>query len=194
MLAAFLLLQTAPLNNMKTQLEEVAIGQVASVLCVKSRMYSSVHQSYQLFLVLPILPYEPHSDAKIIGFPDPHLHYDYRFWWDGLARDVFNDWMYKNTDDWPSRIQRAEDVIGEPLLKKMVCVREMPFLAPSYNFIPDLEEAYKAHPLVNDICPHQGYKTFPCIPTFASLDKGCQRICPGHGLGFRDGKVCIRSE
>jgi len=75
MLAAFLLLQTAPLNDMKTQLEEVAIGQVASVLYVKSRMYSSVHQSYQLFPVLPILPYEPHSDAKIIGFPDLHLHY-----------------------------------------------------------------------------------------------------------------------
>jgi hypothetical protein len=96
--------------------------------------------------------------------------------------------MYETPDDWPSRIQRAEDVIGEPFLKKMVCVREMPFLAPSYSFIPALEEAYKDHILLNDICPHQGYKTFP------SLLDGCQRICPGHGLGFRDGKVCKRSQ
>jgi hypothetical protein len=194
MLAAFLPLQTAPLNNMKTQLEEVAIGQVASVLCVKSRMYCSALCDYKLFPVLPILPYSSHSDAKVIGFDDLHLHYDYRFWWKGLAEEVFNEWMYENTTDWPSRIQRAEDVIGEPFLKKMVCVREIPFLAPSYSFMPALEEAYKDHTLVNDICPHQGYKTFPCIPTFASLDTGCQRICPGHGLGFRDGKVCKRSE
>jgi hypothetical protein len=53
--------------------------------------------------------------------------------------------MYENTTDWPSRIQRAEDVIGEPFLKKMVCVREIPFLAPSYSFMPAFEEAYKDH-------------------------------------------------
>jgi len=88
MLAAFLPLQTAPLNNMKTQLEEVVIGQVASVLCVKSRMYSSAVCDYKLFPVLPILPYSPHSDAKVIGFDDLHLHYDYRFWWKGLAEEV----------------------------------------------------------------------------------------------------------
>ena len=75
MLAAFLLLQTAPLNDMKTQLEEVAIGQVASVFCVTSRMYTCVSCSYQIFTALTRLPYEPHSDAKIIGFPDLHLHY-----------------------------------------------------------------------------------------------------------------------
>jgi hypothetical protein len=188
MLAAFLPLQTPLLNNMKNQLDEVSIGEVALVLCVKSRMYTSVNRSYQIFSALPILPYEPHSDAKIIGFPDPHLHYDYRFWSDKLVKDVFSDWMYETCDDWPSRIQRAEDVIGEPFLKKMVCVRLMPFLPSSYNFIPDLEEAYKDYVLVNDICPHQGYKTFP------SLLDGCHRICPGHGLGFRDGKVCKRSE
>jgi hypothetical protein len=49
MLAAFLPLQTALLNNMKTQLDEVLIGQVASVLCVTSRMYTSVSRSYQIF-------------------------------------------------------------------------------------------------------------------------------------------------
>ncbi|MEG4596045.1 hypothetical protein QUB00_30165 [Microcoleus sp. F8_C2] len=174
----------------KIQLEEVAIGQAASVLCVKSRMYTSVNRDYQLFSALPILPYDPHSDGKIIGFPDLHFHYDYRFWSDQLIKEVFNDWMYETPEDWPSRIQRAEDVIGEPFLKKMVCVREMPFLAPSYNFIPALEEAYKDHTPVNDICPHQGYKTFPSLYD----PDGCQRICPGHGLGFRDGKVCKRSE
>jgi hypothetical protein len=188
MLAAFLPLQTALLNNMKTQLEEVAIGQLASVFCVKSRMYTSVNRSYQIFTALPILPYEPHSDAKIIGFPDPHLHYDYRFWSDQVVKEVFNDSIYETSADWPSYIQRHEDVIGEPFLKKMVCVREMPFLDHSYKFILALEEAYKDYTLVNDICPHQGYKTFP------SLLDGCQRICPGHGLGFRDGKVCKRSE
>ncbi|MEG4210359.1 hypothetical protein [Microcoleus sp. S13_B4] len=190
MLAAFQLFQTAPLNNMKTQLEEVAVGQVASVLCVTSRMYTSVSRSYQIFTALPILPYEPHSDAKIIGFPDLHLHYDYRFWSDKLVKEVFNDSIYETSADWPSYIQRAEDVISEPFLKKMVCVREMRFLDSSYSFISALEEAYKDHTLVNDICPHQGYKTFPSL-----LDPdGCQRVCPGHGLGFRDGKVCKRSQ
>lgn len=160
MLAAFQLLQTAPLNNMKTQLEEIAIGQVASVLCVKSRMYSSVHQSYQLFPVLPILPYEPHSDAKIIQFPDLHLHYDYRFWSDKLIEEVSYS-IYRTPDDWPSRVQLEEDVINKPFLKKMVCLKEMPFMGSYYNFMPDLEEAYKNYVLVDDICPHQGYKTFP---------------------------------
>ncbi|MEG4959847.1 MULTISPECIES: hypothetical protein [unclassified Microcoleus] len=188
MLATFLLLLTAPLNDMKNQLEEISIGQLASVLCVASTMYSSVLRDYKHFPVLPILPYPPHSDSKVIGFDDLHLHYDYRFWWDGLAEEVFNDLIYENPSDWPSRIQRAEDVIGEPFLKKMVCVREMPFLHSSYSFITALEEAYKDHTLTNDICPHQGYKTFP------SLLDGCQRICPGHGLGFRDGKVCKRSQ
>jgi hypothetical protein len=54
---------------MKNKLEEILIGKVASVLCVKSRRYTSVNGSYQIFSALPILPYEPHSDAKIIGFP-----------------------------------------------------------------------------------------------------------------------------
>jgi hypothetical protein len=105
-----------------------------------------------------------------------------------VVKEVFNDSIYETSADWPSYIQRHEDVIGEPFLKKMVCVREMPFLDPSYKFILALEEAYKDHTMVNDICPHQGYKTFP------SLLDGCQRICPGHGLCFRDGKVCKRSE
>jgi hypothetical protein len=62
-------------------------------------MYTSVNRSYQIFSALPILPYDPHSDAKIIGFPDPHLHYDYRFWSDKVVKDVFSDWMYETCDD-----------------------------------------------------------------------------------------------
>lgn len=130
------------------------------VRCVSSILYSYIRREYRLFPVLPILPYEPHSDAKIIQFPDLHLHYDYRFWSDKLIEEVSYS-IHRTPDDWPSRVQLQEDVIDEPFVKKMVCLKEMPFMGSYYNFMPDLEEAYQNHVLVDNICPHQGYQTFP---------------------------------
>jgi hypothetical protein len=57
-------------------------------------MYSHLHRGYKTFPLLPILPYVAHSDAEIIGFSDLHLHYDFRFWTDELARNVFNNGFY----------------------------------------------------------------------------------------------------
>jgi hypothetical protein len=110
---------------MKNKLEEILSGKVASVLCVKSRMYTSVNRSYQIFSALPILPYEPHSDAKIIGFPDPHLHYDYRFWSDQLVKYVFSDWMYETCNDWPARDLQGENLtLGRELKMRIFALAQ----------------------------------------------------------------------
>ena len=110
---------------MKNQIEEILSRKVASVLCVKSRMYTSVNHSYQIFLALPILPYEPHSDAKIIGFTYPHLHYDYRFWSDQLVKNVFSNWMYETCNDSPARDLQGENLtLGRELKMRIFALAQ----------------------------------------------------------------------
>lgn len=176
---------------MKTQLEEIKPGETALVMCVDTETRSRASCEYRLFKGLPILPYPPHPDKEIIGFPDLHYHYDYRFWSAELAEKVASEleiYYDSNPSEWMAIIQRADEVISEPYLKELVCLREMPVFPLNYSFSSKLEQAYEQHQLVGNVCPHKGYMTFE------SSRDGCDRICPGHGLGFKDGKVCKRSK
>lgn len=177
---------------MKTQLEEIKPGETALVMCVDATTYDYKIKEEFFFECLPILPYNSHADIEIIKFSAEHYHYDFRFFPPELVANLIgepDEWLIlDNPDNWMSVVQRADEVIGEPYLKELVCVREMPVFPINYKFSSKLEQAYEHHPLVNNVCPHKGYMTFE------STRDGCDRICPGHGLGFKDGKICKRSK
>jgi len=175
---------------MKTQLEEIKPGETALVMCVDAKSYDYTDKKEKLFEGLPILPYQSHTDVEIINFPAEHYHYDFRFFSQKLAISLIGEYdkfIISNPDEWMAVVQRADEVISKSYLKKLVCIREMPIFPLNYSFTSKLEQAYKHHLLINNVCPHKGYMTFE-----ATRD-GCDRICPGHGLGFKNSKVCKRS-
>lgn len=176
---------------MKTQLEEIKPGETALVMCVDVKTYDYASKEEALFEGLPILPYDSHADIEIINFHDEHFHYDFRFFPKELTTSLIGEheeFIAENPDEWMVVVQRADEVIGKPYLKELVCLREMPVFPLNYKFSSKLEDAYRQNPLVSNVCPHKGYITFE------STRDGCDRICPGHGLGFKDGKVCRRSK
>ena len=176
---------------MKTQLEEIKPGESALVMCIDTQIRDEASQEKMLFKSLPILPYNFHTDIEIIRFPYKHYHFDFRFFPKELVTTFIeedNKLIIDNPDEWTIVIQVADEVTCEPYLKELVCLREMPVFPTNYKFSSKLEKAYEYHPLVNNICPHKGYMTFK------STRDGCDRICPGHGLGLKNGKVCKRSK
>ena len=190
---------------MKTQLSaDIKVGEIVSVLCVKAELRLYNYTTPVVFEALPIQPYEPHEDAELLGFLDYHYHYDWRFFTDDLIAKFFedakqfpfnetlyyqNNSIFESPQDWPPSVQRIQTVLGEPFQKELICVREMPFVAPHYTFLKALENAYEGQKLKpGHICPHRGYLTFP-----VSGQGNCQRICPGHGLGWDDEeRLCRR--
>ena len=176
---------------MKTQLEEIKPGEAALVMCINIKTCDDETSKEIEFKSLPILPYNSHTDNEIIQFPLEHYHFDFRFFPEELVATLIeedNKLIIDNPDEWTVVIQVADEVTCEPYLKELVCLREMPVFPTNYKFSSKLEKVYEHHPLVNNICPHKGYMTFE------STRDGCDRICPGHGLGFKNGKVCKRSK
>ena len=155
--------------NLKSQLDEVAIGEKARVQCAK--IYSPPIGAFaKIIQWIPILPYPFHEDREIIGFSSFHYHFDFRFWSDPLI-DLFF-FQGEKDSDWQVRVQLAEEVIE---VREMVrlCHRDMPVLSADYHFIPRLEKAYSDCKLLpGNICPHKGYKVYQT------------GVCPGHGLAF----------
>jgi len=176
---------------LKTQLEEINPGEAALVMCVDMKTYDYASKKEKSFQGVPILPHESHTDVGIINFPDEHYHYDFRFFPKELVTNLIgehDEFIAEDPDEWLAVVQRADEVIGKPYLTELICLREMPVFPLNYKFSAKLERAYEQHSLVNNICPHKGYMTFE------SNCHGCDRICPGHGLGFKDGKVYKRSK
>lgn len=176
---------------MKTQLEEIKPGETALVMCVDVKTYDYTKKEEAVFESLPILPYQPHTDIEIVNFPAEHYHYDFRFFPEELVTTLigdYEDFITESPDEWMVVVQRADEIISKPYLTELVCLREMPVFPLNYTFSRRLEKAYEQHSLVNNVCPHKGYMTFE------STRDGCDQICPGHGLGFKDGKVCRRSK
>ena len=169
--------------TIKTQYDEVQIGEQATVCCIKISLYSIFEQDYIVVDKVPVFPYPPHKDShQIFKFTDLHRHYDYRFWSNNLVEEHLS--TLSEVADWPSLIAPEARIIEE-CDKILTCVRSMPFMHEDYNFLPVLEEIYADQYLVDGKCPHQGFHAFS-----DRQRGGICKTCPGHGLSFdKNGKV-----
>lgn len=178
------------INDMtiKTQQDNVEIGEYAIVRCITVQIYSYVERSFIIAANVPVFPYPAHEDNEIIKFPEVHRHYDYRFWSSDMITDHISLLLLDSWTDLPSMIALESDIIDE-YDRVLVCTREVIFLGEDYSFLPDLEKAYADQFLIDEnICPHRGFKVFPD----RQANESC-KTCPGHGLRFDSrGKVLKR--
>ena len=146
-----------------------------------------------------------HTDQEIIGVPQQHWHIDYRF----LGRRTFARLMRHEIEglvDAESRqrlrhhraaqIVMETDLRGVPLLsitepemRIRTCWRGPLQAWPTVAWHAPLEEAMQGKSVVNHKCPHRGIDLRDC-----PVVQG-KRLCPGHGLVFREsGEVVSGAE
>jgi len=136
-----------------------------------------------------------HTDQEIIGFPDFHIHVDWRFlsrsdWLDFSDKELRPDLVYAS-------VISRKFVIGEEE-KPLRCNRNFPrfpLQIPEHHveWFPELEKFYctsssfrdddsqkisqKICNKTKEICPHRGIN----LSSIASNINGI-KVCPGHGL------------
>lgn len=142
---------------------------------------------------LPIL--EPlHDDVEIILFPEPHWHYDWRFWIPDVIEELFFPFCFATDDltDLCGQVARRDMVVGEPVWKWRICRRQMPTFpthlrrlnlqptsdAKEVSFLRKLEQAYRDRYVTCNKCPHRGI----ALDTMPQQDGVV--VCPGHGLAW----------
>lgn len=191
---------------MKTQLEDLEPGELCKVRCVTVDTFLQSIKEYKRIENIPILPYPPHSDLEIIGFAPVHYHFDYRFFTIELAQDILELDCFSDSEDWASRIQLEEEVIGEPYDRDLVCEREPVIAGDWYDFVAAVEDHYEHTRLTPNqkgcfVCPHRGYvlnKITPESLTNKAIKPHHTKAvfaCPGHGLIFdRCGGVIRRTK
>lgn len=188
---------------MKTQLQDIAPGDLCVVRCITIDTYSQTEAQYKRLENVPILPYPPHSDLEIIGFAPLHYHFDYRFFAIELVQEILEGDCYFDPEDWASRIQLAEEVIGEPYDRELVCERETVIAGDWYGFVGAVEDHFEGATLTADnsgclLCPHRGYAVQRVTPE-SMTNKAIKSHhlkavfgCPGHGLIFDESGQVIR--
>lgn len=189
---------------MKNQLDDINPGEAALVRCITVETYSQTIKDYKRIECVPILPYPPHSDLEIIGFAPLHYHFDYRFFTIELLQDILESDCYFDPEDWASRIQLAEEAIGEPYDLELLCEREPVIAGDWYGFVGAVEDHFAGTKAILDssgcrTCPHRGYAVQRVTPdnitnkAIKSHHLKAAFGCPGHGLVFDEaGKVIQR--
>lgn len=184
------------MSQIKNQLEDVQTGESVLVRCVKAERYKT-GLGHIVFDCLPILPYSPHTDTEIIGFPSLHYHFDFRFWTFDLIENFLEEDITGDPEDWGVTILLENEVVGEPYEKVIICERGMSPLNPFYDFIQKMEDHYQNQNLLpENICPHRGYKVFSNLEIVETMTRQpkCAFACPGHGLVFdKNGKMIRRT-
>lgn len=151
------------------------IGQLYLVPCVPHPRRAGVW--------FPVL-FPRHIDADPpIDFDRPHFAYDPRF----LDLDLVVPGLAE---------ARAGDVLlhahvgpGEPELRPLRCLREMPAFPNRAYWLPELERAYAGRRSDCRTCPHRGVS----LRGLPEREGGLVE-CPGHGLRWRlrDGALAPR--
>lgn len=116
-----------------------------------------------------------HCDKEIIGFPEEHIHIDFRF--------ISNKEL--------RRLNVNDSLFGRVVSKKFVefecwevrrCNRLMPkfpkqTLGHHLIWMPELEKTFRDKQIACGRCPHQGIDL-----RLINCDRSLYKVCPGHGL------------
>lgn len=157
--------------------EPPVVGRYYLVPCVRFAPFDLPEKWMPVFE-----PYHSDPELSCIG---PHYHKDLRFL---PTRDRVTD-----GPEWESpeltRVLRAEDCIGWPVLRKMKCKRQTP-VWPSIGRAQDNAQrvfrafyrSYENRPLLCGRCPHRGVPASAMART--EIDGRRVLVCPGHGLTF----------
>lgn len=181
--------------------QEPVIGRTYLVPCVQG---SSQFVRNPWFPVLGTA----HEDREIIGFPDVHFHYDFRFiseYQANLLMTGSNRSHLLGTLEMSALIPALMNAVflakegPTPVLKPKKCVRALsvfPSTVPEKSggqgkpiaFIQKLEEAYQSARVDCGKCPHRGMD-LRGVPA----DAEGRKVCPLHGLRWdQEGKLAPR--
>jgi len=134
-----------------------------------------------------------HSDLEIIGFPEEHIHIDFRF----ISKREFSELHFGYNPGFNIVVSKKNVILtdGELLTwETRKCRRKMPKF-PSQNkqkhtiWMPKLETHYKDARLNCGKCPHRGIDL-----NLIEGDRYGNKTCPGHGLMWnRGGELLTRT-
>lgn len=161
------------------------IGKFYLVSAVRTKKFRIGNSLLIARTVVPVMG-EQHTDPDI-GFPNEHLHIDWRF----LEEKIFR--QFARVDDtglsFPLvRILLSKQVEGSLGKVALQYKRHIPF--EKRFWWPKLEEKYKNSTMKNNVCPHRGI-----ICKNANAFNGVV-VCSGHGLAWSmlDGRMVPRKE
>lgn len=141
---------------------------------------------------LPVIG-EKHEDAKLLGFPPLHYHFDFRFLKNQFVRSNFND---AYSPDSPDIIGSGNRFFGTVyhvaycksdavVYRRLKMLRKMPIFPDA--LLAKLMTTYKGKKMLSGMrCPHKGapLKGAPC-------DVDGNIVCPLHGLTFNRAGECV---
>ncbi|MEG4286278.1 Rieske 2Fe-2S domain-containing protein [Microcoleus sp. A006_D1] len=148
------------------------------------RCIETIGFKYEKTYMLPVIG-DFHTDQEIIGFPDEHIHIDWRF----LSRSDWSDFSNNGlgADLVYSAVISRQYVVGETE-KVLRCNRDFPpfpLQIPEHHieWFPHLEKFYCTSSSMPDVdasqerCPHRGTKL-----SSVACNKHGIKVCPAHGL------------